>query len=103
MRVGDRRAASRRNPAGGGQHAALALQRLDDDRADVVPHRLLDRLGVSVGDVRHRTERAEALAVLRRARHRQRAERAAVERVVERDDAHALLLPRERRSGGARA
>ena len=82
-------------PRRGGQNAPFALERFDDDRADVVPHRLLDRRGVSVGDVRHRTEGPEPLAVLRRARHRQCTEGAAVERVVEGDDADTLLLPRE--------
>ena len=98
QRARARRRATRsfaRNPRGARQHAALALQRLHDDGAHVVAHLARHRVGVPVRHVRHRTERPEALAVLRRPGHRQRAERASVERVVERDDAHALLLARE--------
>ncbi len=80
------------NPLRRDEDAALALNRLDDDRGHVGSHRRLHRVEIAVRDVRHRAHLSEALAVLGRARHRERAHRAAVERVVEGDDALALLF-----------
>ena len=68
-------------------HAALALDRLDQDRARVRPGGGDERLDVvqrregDAGD-----ERPERLALRRLAGHRQRAHRAPVERALERDE-----------------
>ena len=71
------------------QDAAFALNRLDDHGANVRLHLLLHRVDVAVVDVRHVAELSEALAILRRSGHRERAQRAPVKAVVERDDAGA--------------
>ena len=75
-------------------HAALALDRLDQDRGRLRPDRLLDRLEIAE---RHLVEaldhRAEAFEVFLLSARRERRERAAVERALEGDDAIALGLP----------
>ena len=72
-------------------HAALALDRLDQDRGGGRADRALDRREVAE---RHLVEafdhRAEALEIFLLAAGRERRERAAVERALEGDDAHAL-------------
>ena len=74
------------------QHAAFALDGLDDHRRHVAAHLGPHRLDIAEGDVHHAVDRAEALAVLRGASHGQGAHGAPVERVVERDDLRTLLL-----------
>ena len=74
------------------KNAAFALDAFDDDRADVRAHVLLHRVEIAVRNVRDSLDPTEALAVLRRAGQRHRAHRAAVERVVERDELRALRV-----------
>ena len=68
-------------------HAALALHRLDDERRRVVVDRALGGDEVAEGhDHGLGQQRAIRVAVLGLADHRERAERAAVERVLGRDE-----------------
>ena len=74
-------------------HAALALDRLDQDGGGLRPDRALDRLEVAE---RHLVEavhdRAEAVEMFLLSAGRERRQRAAVERALEGDDAVALGL-----------
>ena len=83
----------RRERRGQRPHAALALDRLEDDGGHVRPHRGLQRPGVGG---RHEThagqERLERTAIAGFPRRRQRAERAAVKRTLESDDARPPRL-----------
>ena len=75
-----------------GQHAAFSLNELEHDRRDVRTECAARRFEIAVGDVRHAAERSETVLVLVLAGRGERAERAAVKRIVERDDAVAILL-----------
>ncbi len=77
----------------GRTHAALALDRLDDDAAGAGPDRVTHRVHVVERDVVEAFHhRAEALQVVRVAGGGERGQRAAVERALEADEAEALRL-----------
>ena len=74
-----------------GLHAAFALDRLEQDRADPLVHRRGQRVEIGELDLAEaRRQRLERLLLLGLAGRRERAERAAVERVVRREHVEAL-------------
>ena len=87
-RFGDRAGEGRRQRP----HAAFALDRFGDHRGGRGRHRGFDRGRVVDGDELHRRQqRLERRAVVLVGRDRQRSERAAVERLFERDELGARL------------
>ena len=78
-------------------HAALALDRLDQDGGGLRPDGLLDRIEIAERDLVEALDRgAEAFEILLVAGRRDGRERAAVEGALEGDDAVALGLARRR-------
>ena len=75
-------------------HARLALDRLDEQRGDAVVERRLERLDRRVDELDTAGHRQERLLHVRLAGEGERAHRAAVERVGEREDARARARPR---------
>src|SRR6201999_4353404 len=83
----DRRGKRRRHRA----DAALALNRLDDDRGGAIGHRAIERGDVACRDEADAgDERLELLAIVRIPGDRERAERPAAEGVIECDELRAL-------------
>jgi hypothetical protein len=76
-----------------GQYPALTLHGLDDDGRHVRPHGAPHRGDIAVRHVGDARQRAKPVSVLGLAGQRERAERAPVEGVFERDHTQALGLP----------
>ena len=75
------------------EHARLALDRLDEQRGDTVVDGRLERRDRRVDVLDTAGQRLERLAHRRLAGERERAHRAAVERVVQREHAGAAAVP----------